>query len=1608
MGKPLQTIIPLAVCLTLLVAGIITIIPTGEATPISLDTVAASFLGASTDKNTGSGCHILGDIDGDGYDDMAITSWLSNTSGVYTGRIWIIYGGAGKTWSQGDSLAAEADAIFWGHETAMLLGASISSGDVNGDGYMDMVVGAYLTDDAGDADVGRVYIKLGSSTRWTSGAINTIAAKRIVGNETDQKIGSSVDASGDINGDGMDDIIVGASEAESTKGMAWVFLGRPGWPSVQYVSDADAMFQGVGVNDKAGYSVSIIGDVNADGYDEFCIGAPFRNTNKGTQYMFFGRETLPWTGITLVSAAEVRFAPTGGNALAGFTSSGVGDINGDGFDDLVCTCHQYTVSSAKEGKAFIFFGHDGTWPTTLSEGDEDASIIGTNNYDFLGIGIIWAGDMDGDQIDDLVISAPYRDSGSIDKGMTYIIKGKRTGWTLGMTLPGNASKVYVGVNTGERSGSPIGSGGDMDRDGLPDLLISARDDQTMGEDGGRVYLIYPFINDPPTSPSEIKAFEDPAFTAGQTNFDIGDTVYIEMGNNDANPGTIDNARVDVQLDGYNPHKIRVLLRETESDSGLFRGNFTITNFTHQSHRWVKGEYGGTITINSWDLPAVDETINIFNKAKIEECILNDVQGSNDSIMYAHGKPVTFEILINNTGPVAELTNITIVLNGPGEAEFRLIPQTEEFTQIRGHEYLIMPDGESEMDVDLYGRMQVDLVVYPTWEYPDEELHGVEISVKGGATQTPLSVVVNDIFQVENDLITSGDLVVDGDINWIIPDDGWTAGTETLNWSGPQVFYEGTDFAPEVGTYRVKLDNGVDNWTYTPDDGGRFYFDTTNNNISATDVTYTITAIDIPSACDKIDLQHTINVDAGLPKFSHLTEPSGWSNATEETVSLWITDDDIGIINTTMVDYAIKPDGGSWGLWTGVTPTFHTTYYRAEATAAFDEGINQVRFRCVDLVNPTYNFSDPMTVRIDRTPVVFSDVTPTTTCETGSVMATINISDALSGVKSSTIEYSYRVGTDNWLSWVTPTNLTYDAGVWYAQVHLTLSPGSTNTIRWRAYDNASNLAVSDEYTIAVEAIPEFFYPNVGLIFPADESSGDVRRPVFTWELLNADKFEGFNVTYDVYLGTNENLVTNHDSSVLVANDVIALTYTPPLDLTPDETYYWTVVPFNGTDEGSCTSDVFSFYVEDDFIPSRWSVELSFDLDFSPSIKFKAGEDLTFNLTIRNTGNMENDFDLSYTGDLTLEFSQNPVTIAAGASTTIQVTIKTDGSDDATTYVIEITATGQGGPSPTDSKTITPTLEKSSSSSDDNSMLIIAAVVIAFILLVIVIVAIIFIVTRGKKKEEPKPEPEVKPTSEPKQDMPEPYSDPYAGVRSGDMEATPAEAVSEVEITSSDIFAEKKFHDGYSMGKSSTIDITPGPVVDLGELLQNIKDAGANQQYLALPPATVISQQKTDLTKMIEELFIINKDGILLKHFAMQSRSSVDKDILASMLTALHSLFNDSFDGIEGTLDEVKYGKFNIIMTQGQMVNLITLVTTEETAILKQATHEFVEKLELEKGAQLNAWDGDVDELVFLDGYIEQLMGQEKAELEGWEDNDGVGKDITGIEGMEPRQELPPHE
>ena len=481
---------------------------------------AIQLYGAQTNGNAGASVGGGGDIDGDGFSDLII-----GEPGAGAGRAFVVYGGpklsaeeVGTDFTPNVELefldASNARAGFprkdvdgleiIGEASGDELGAAVANaGDFDGDGLADIVLGA----PGADGGAGAAYIIYDPSDALNGelrlADLEANQGLKVTGFSAGAEGGFSVAGAGDVNGDGLDDVIVGArsgSQAFVIFGSA-AYVGAAGQAAATVdVSTLDgsngfALLGGFG--DMAGISVSMVGDVDGDGYDDMLIGARLADGNggatEGQAYVVYGGSGGFAASIDLQALDGTNgFAINGINAgdRAGNSVSAAGDINGDGLADFIVGAERADPHGVSSGEAYVVYGQAGRSFSSFdladlkdvgaggaNEGGQLGFVIeGATSSDRIGSSVSAAGDINGDGFDDLVVGG--YNAGTTLNGESYVIFGGN--FTGAVTHAGTSGADSL--TGGAAADNMLGGAGD------DTLTGGAGDDRMVGGSGNDVYV----------------------------------------------------------------------------------------------------------------------------------------------------------------------------------------------------------------------------------------------------------------------------------------------------------------------------------------------------------------------------------------------------------------------------------------------------------------------------------------------------------------------------------------------------------------------------------------------------------------------------------------------------------------------------------------------------------------------------------------------------------------------------------------------------------------------------------------------------------------------------------------------------------------------------------------------------------------------------------------------------------------------------------------------------------------------------------------------------------------------------------------------------------------
>jgi hypothetical protein len=444
-----------------------------------------------------------GDVNGDGLIDFIVGANNFKEQNSSEGRAYVVFGTTeATTVNLSDIAAGASDDGFMlqsGSEfsyIAALTGFSVSNaGDINGDGYADLLVSAPINRSV-SGSVYIVYGKSDSSNVSLPDVVNGIGGFEITG-EPSSQAGNSVSNAGDINGDGLADIIIGSNVGSEGVGKAYVIFGTTDNASIDLANltaEQGFVITAAAAGDNAGYSVSDAGDVNGDGLDDVIVSASsVDKQGEGVTYVIYGK--TDGTEVDLANfTTDTGFAITGESAgdISGYSVSSAGDVNGDGLADIVIGA---PGADGGVGKTYVVFGKTNSADVnlqTITNGVGGFMITGESNYTSTGFTVSNAGDINGDGLSDIIITAMGADGAD---GRNYVVYGKTDTGSISLSELSSGSNVtgfiIDNVDHFNDTSKPMGNqtvsaAGDINGDGYADLLIGVAGN----EDNVSSYVIF--------------------------------------------------------------------------------------------------------------------------------------------------------------------------------------------------------------------------------------------------------------------------------------------------------------------------------------------------------------------------------------------------------------------------------------------------------------------------------------------------------------------------------------------------------------------------------------------------------------------------------------------------------------------------------------------------------------------------------------------------------------------------------------------------------------------------------------------------------------------------------------------------------------------------------------------------------------------------------------------------------------------------------------------------------------------------------------------------------------------------------------------------------------
>lgn len=443
-----------------------------------ISTASGTRDGREVGSGFGTAVASAGDVNGDGYSDLIVAAPFSDktTDTSDVGKVVLYYGSP-----IGASISVSWSFTF-NQKNANFGAAVASAGDVNNDGYSDVIVGAPGYDNE-DVDEGKVWVFLGSASGLKLTPVWTAE-----GNKANSRFGATVACAGDVNGDGNSDVLVGApnwNDGQANEGA--VFLYRGTSSGVFDTPVWTAQSNTVGANFGAAIANGL--DVNGDGFSDIAIGAPNQNNDEdvaveGRLYVYYGRASFPTAAPNFIDSTLQDAA----NFAAGLNSAG--DVNGDGYGELILGAPRYDNGSTDEGRIIVYYGsatglsRTNTWTT---ETNRDNARLGNS--------VAGGGDFNGDGFADIFVGASNMTNGQNNEGQAFVYYGSANGLQTTFSLAVESDQTLA------RLGTSIANAGDLNGDGLSDMIVGAPNYTNNLASEGRLFIYHGRLNGLSSNPN---------------------------------------------------------------------------------------------------------------------------------------------------------------------------------------------------------------------------------------------------------------------------------------------------------------------------------------------------------------------------------------------------------------------------------------------------------------------------------------------------------------------------------------------------------------------------------------------------------------------------------------------------------------------------------------------------------------------------------------------------------------------------------------------------------------------------------------------------------------------------------------------------------------------------------------------------------------------------------------------------------------------------------------------------------------------------------------------------------------------------------------------------
>jgi hypothetical protein len=522
-----------------------------------------------------------GDVNGDGLADIAIAepdsaytivngAWSSSDS-TRAGTGYVVFGKTSNTAIELSSLHSSNGSGFALRFRNFAYTAAFdisNAGDVNGDGLDDIIMGVQKDRSANEGYACVVFGKTNNTAIELSNIANGIGGFVIKSQSESQYSLYKVSAAGDVNGDGYGDLLMAnIADVASRVGFAYVVFGKSTGTPVDPAGIASgSSSQGFVIHAESATnskisSLTSIGDINGDGLADLMIGLPSAPSGERC-YVVYGKSSPTAVELSAIAEGNGGFVLEGISSISerfGFSISNAGDVNGDGLTDLILGASTSdTETKDNVGVSYVVFGVAHPININMSditEGSGGFVIHGENANDQSGFSVSAAGDVNGDGLADMILGAPYADPSEINgAGRGYVVFGKNNSSAVYLSdiANGNGGFAINGQSSGEQAGYSVSAAGDINGDGLADLIVGA---PSSLPNSGSAYVIFGKTDTAPVNLSDVVANYGNATFSVNHVLDAMDNTWVGTSGNEStaagagNDTLTGNGGVDVLYGG---------------------------------------------------------------------------------------------------------------------------------------------------------------------------------------------------------------------------------------------------------------------------------------------------------------------------------------------------------------------------------------------------------------------------------------------------------------------------------------------------------------------------------------------------------------------------------------------------------------------------------------------------------------------------------------------------------------------------------------------------------------------------------------------------------------------------------------------------------------------------------------------------------------------------------------------------------------------------------------------------------------------------------------------------------------------------------------------------